>query len=436
MSLPQLTSLEEQEPRRLLATLSRLSQAAALGGERDLISIIVQAGAIWYDVDVRMYKRDLLGHFRLDTWLPGADLTLGPDDCGALADVSDSEFVRITSIADQERLGWNRLTGELMLLPIRMDARVQPRWLLVIPNWRDVEVKPTLLVLCQVLGLLLQHVAVNRAQGIRTGLMRRLTEGDGSLEQVSRAVLQELVTAVEAAEGRLLLWVSTALKPRTLAVVGAEERAPDSSPSVEAGQSVLTPERLVVPLAIGSGAIAAVELRAPAGAEFTVSQGLLAEAGAEVVRLWLMGAREQLLGEPERGPTDFEARVDQELAQARRFTEDGGLLVIDSVGAVEKPHARPVPDLPVREAVSKQLRASDLVGRLPGGKIGVLLLRIGASGVETVAGRMRQHFGELARLHGLPQPRMGKAVFPSAAKSAGALIAQAGSDAERYERSR
>ena len=46
---------------RLSSALRHLAGVADTGQERDLIDVVLQAAAIWYDLDVRGYRRNLHG---------------------------------------------------------------------------------------------------------------------------------------------------------------------------------------------------------------------------------------------------------------------------------------------------------------------------------------------------------------------------------------
>jgi len=63
---------ERQHSRRLLATLRFLRHLVETDTEADLAHAIVQAAAVWFDVDARIFQRELSGEFVLHTSLPGA----------------------------------------------------------------------------------------------------------------------------------------------------------------------------------------------------------------------------------------------------------------------------------------------------------------------------------------------------------------------------
>ncbi len=272
---------------RLSAIVRHLVRLADAGQEHELIDAVVQAAAIWYDMDARAYKRDLHGRFVLDTWLPGADLTSVPRDFSAFAVVAGPEVIRISSIAEQERLWWECLVGDLMMLPITAGAQSQPRWVVVISDWRDSHVDPDLLMLCQILGALLKEIAVRQVKEAQQRLLRRLVQSDESWEHLATVALKELVDVVDAAQGRLVVRLAEEIVPRTWASVGGEWT--ETPLPLKPGQSVASARRITVALALGQEVAAVVDMRPRDGVEFSFSQVLLGEAGAMVFGVWLAG---------------------------------------------------------------------------------------------------------------------------------------------------
>ena len=63
---------ERQQSRRLLATLRFVSGLVETDSESALGEAIVQAAAVWFDADARIFEREITGDFVLHTALPGA----------------------------------------------------------------------------------------------------------------------------------------------------------------------------------------------------------------------------------------------------------------------------------------------------------------------------------------------------------------------------
>jgi hypothetical protein len=427
---------EQRRLRRLFVTTRSLLQIAEdVDDEREVVMAVVQAAAIWHDVDARAYRRDLQGRFVLDVWLPGADLTVGPRDFSAFSVVS-GPVTRISSIGEQEQLGWHDLAGELVLLPIAASAQAQPRWVLAIPLETDGVVSPNLLVLCEVLGLCLDRMVARRAQELRKRLTRELIERDDAVTELANAALSQVAGFLGASQGRLVTGVgetqsTEGTEPRTMAAVGGDWTA-GPAPSLEPGQSIMTARRLTMTFSVGTRARTTIDLAAPEGSDFTITHGVLLESGVGVIRMWLAGVLDGAAAhvvEPEPTP-GFEVRVGEELARAKRFHLQTGVLVIDLAPGAERPAARRTA-LPIPDVVVRQLRTSDLVGRLEDGEICALLVHTGADGTTSAATRILQGLEKLAEEHELPHVALGATTIAMTDESVADVLARAKEDAAR-----
>lgn len=415
---------EDRHLRRLVATLHVLIERCESGLERELVSTVVQAVAIWYDLDVRAYRRDLQGRYVLDVWLSGADLVMGPKEFGADALRAGTDIVRISSIAEQEQLGWHNVPGELVLLPVAPRPKAAASWALAIPNLGEARVSPAILVLCRVLGVLIEQLAVQTAADLRERIMQRLAERDEPLAELAQAALEELARTSAATQVRLMLRRDEAAAAQQVAAVGPE--LTDTAPDVAVGQPLLSPQRMVFAMRVGAQGLALLDVRSAAEGGFTVSHARLTETAALLLSLWLTGARQgtrALPVEPGKpAASAFERRIEEEVTRAQRFHLPLGLVLIELV-PLEQAREAAVP-----RAVARQFRESDLVGRLATGEVATMLVHTGAQGVAAVATRLRQTLEDVARQHGLTRPRVGQAVFPDDATSAGELVARASQD--------
>lgn len=419
---------------RLSAALRHLVQVAGAGQERDLIDVVLQAAAIWYDLDVRGYRRNLHGRFVLEAWLPGADLSSAPRDFSGFATVSGCDVVRISSFAEQEQLGWHGLPGDLLMLPIPFDAQAQPRWVLVTSDKFDSPVDPCLLMLCQILGSLLQQSAAKAVEEVQQRLLHGLVQSDDPLEQVTTAALADLVSLVGGKQARLVVQKEGDTRTRTIASVGGDWIA-SPVPNSETGQSVVSPQRIAVWLDLGPGVVGVCDICPHANTEFTDTQGTLVEAGLMVLGVWLSGRLKGVTGERRAGvprsTADFESRIADEVQLGAHFNAAAGLLVMDvppSSGPVNTPS-------PVLQDLSRQIRSSDLAGRLDGGHLGVLFLRVGAEGLKAAGRRLRSRLDAVARGAGLPSVRLGLAAFAPGDESVASVAARARARAVRSESS-
>jgi len=420
---------------RLPSALRHLVQVAGAGQERDLIDVVLQAAAIWYDLDVRGYRRHLHGRFVLEAWLPGADLSSAPRDFSGFTTVSGCDIVRISSLAEQEQLGWHGVPGDLLMLPISFDAQAQPRWVLVTSDKFNSPVDPCLLMLCQILGALLQQSAAKKVEEVQQRLLNRLVQSDAPLEHVTAAAIKDLVNVVDGAQARLVVQTAGDARPRTMASVGGDWTA-TPLPTLESGQSVISAKRITISLALKPGVVAVFDMCPDTDTEFTDTQGTLVEAGLMVLGVWLSGRLKDITGEHRpsepRSTADFESRIADEVRLAARLNVPAGLLVMDvpSSSAPVVPRSTPSP---VLQDLSRQIRSWDLAGRLDGGQLGVLFLQVDAEGVKAAGNRIRRRLDALARWAGLPSVRLGLAAFAPGNESIASVVERARADAVRSE---
>ncbi len=427
---------EQRRLRRLFVTSRSLLQVAEeADDERELVTTVVQAAAIWHDVDARAYRRDLQGRFVLDVRLPGADLSVGPRDFSAFSVVS-GPVTRISSIGEQEQLGWNDLAGELALLPIASSAQAQPRWVLAIPIETDSMVSSNLLLLCEMLGACLDRMATRREHELRKRLIRDLVEREGVVADLGNAVLAEIVSFLGAGSGRLVTGVGAGTdvaegtEPRTMAEAGGAWTAGPTA-SLEPGQSLMTPQRLTMAFSVGNRATAIIDLTALEGADFSISHASLLDSAVSVLKTWLAGvldgaAAQAAETEPALG---FEARLGEELMRAKRAHLETGLIVIDLAPGAQRRDARVRANVP--SPVARQLRGSDVLGRLKSGEICALLVGTNAEGTEYAATRLYQSLEALARQHDLPGVTVGATTFNLADDSVPDVLARAEQNAKR-----
>ena len=427
---------EQRRLRRLFVTARSLLQVAEEAeDERELVMTVVQAAAIWHDVDARAYRRDLQGRFVLDVRLPGADLSVGPRDFSAFSVVS-GPVTRISTPGEQEQLGWNDLAGELALLPISASGQAQPRWVLAIPIETDSMVSSNLLLLCELLGLCLDRMAARRDQEMRKRLIRDVVDREDPVAELANAGLAQIASFLGAGQGRLVTGVGAGTdvpegtEPRPMAEVGGEWTGGPTA-SLEPGQSLMTPRRLTMAFSVGNKAVAIIDLIAPEGADFSISHASLLESAVGVLKTWFAGVLDGAAAQSvETEPAEaFEARIGDELTRAKKAPAEKGLIVIDLAPGAQRRDTRVRSNVP--SPVARQLRASDVLGRLKTGQICALLTDTTADGTSFAASRLLQTLAALAREHDLPTVSVGATTFNEADESVTDVIARAQEDAKR-----
>jgi hypothetical protein len=421
---------EGDELRRLSAVMRFLGHMRESADERQLLLSLIQAGAIWYDVDARVYRRELNGRFSLEAWLPGADVTNDPREIDVDAVLKPDAPTHISSINELEQHGWQSVQGEVLLLPIASADIV--RWILVVAGPVEREVEATLMVVCRSAGAVLDHIAERRGHEVRDRLVRRMATATGDFRPSVRAVVDEYLGAVAAAAARVAM-MRPSRRPVLLYSAGGELWTGEELPQVSPGAVELSARRIAIGFALGRGATGVIELLASPDRPFTVERADAALVGADVLGAWLAGvslgaAQAPAQGIPEEPAAPrFEETMREELARAGRLSLSGGVLVARVPGAA-------IPDPRVLSVVIRTvrtgLRSADLLGQLPGGEIAAVLVRTSPEGVAKAAVRVRERLDALARARQLPAVAVGHALYPAGAgESPAALVARARKEA-------
>ncbi len=411
--------------RRRSAVMRFLSHIRESASERDLMLSVIEAGAVWYDLDARAYRRELDGRFSLEAWLPGTDLSHDPRTLDVAAILSSREPTRISSINELEQLGWQSMQGEVVLLPIVASGEVSR--VLVVPGQVETEVEGILVAVCEAAGAVIDELVEQRGEEVRERLARRAGEVDGAFQACVREVAAEFETAVDAAAVRIA--VTRPGQPTvTVCSTGESEWALSPLPAVAPGATEAAASRLALGFSLGRGASGVVEFLAADERPFTVDRVQAAEAGLCVLSVWLAGISigfAKAPGEkPAHAPAEahaaapvppppappFEDAMRDELARADRLSLAGGVLVASLPGA-------PQPDPRVLSliihTVRGELRSADLLGQLAGGDVAAVLVRTSPEGVARAAERVRERLDQRARAGELPPVVLGHALYPA-----------------------
>jgi hypothetical protein len=418
---------EGDRPGRLSAVMRFLAHMRESASEQELVEALIQAAAVWYDLDARAYRRELNGRFVLEAWLPGADMTNAPHELDVLPLLSADGPTHISAIAELEQLGWQSEQGELLLLPIVSGDQV--RRLIAVTGVIEREIESTLILVCRSAGTVLDQLEAHRAQEIEARLAARMTAMRGNFQACVRAVIGEYVAVMDAAGARVVVRRQME-RPVTLYSTGGEAWATEPIPSIDPGAAEFHMDRMVFGFGLGNEATAVIELLASPDRPFSLGRARTARVGAEVLRTWLSGLS---VGASQRGADPrvqqapasppFEEAMKEELSRATRLSLSGGVLVASVPGAkIPDPRVMSV----IIQTVRGELRSSDLLGQLSTGEIAAVLVRTSAEGVAIAAVRVRQRLDALARQRRVPPVVVGHALYPAGVGgSPVALVARA-----------
>jgi hypothetical protein len=332
------------------------------------------------------------GRLATDGWLPGVVPAASPPKIDCAAFVAPAGSVRVSSMAAVD------------------------------------EAEANLAATCQVASAAIVQPADPQAHEVQLRLARRIAFGQGTLPVLTQEAFEDLLAAVGAARGRLVVRAPDATQATTLAVVGGWLTTMPI-PDLEPLRTEFGPDRIVTTVRLTGGGAAGAEFQAVDRVPLTRDQAFLAEAGMALLGTWLSGVTSaaagkpvQQVGEVRPAPT-LEDAIGGEMERVKRLSLKGGVLVAKFTNG-GPPRGWTVAS--VIEAMREELRSSDLLGQLPTGEITALLVRASADGVVSVACRVRERLEALACQRRLPPIELGHALYPDGgAESLSALVERA-----------
>jgi hypothetical protein len=417
--------------RRLSAVMRFLGHLRESPSERDLVHSLLQAAAVWYDLDARSYRRELNGRFALDAWLSGADVTHDPRELDVQDMLAPEGPVHISSLAELEQLGWAGLQSEMLLLPVVVGDSV--RRLVVVAGPVEREIEATMMLVCRSAGSVLDHLVERHGRALRDRLSATMAIAHGSFQACVRTVMEEYLAAVGTSGARVA--VRPPNHPAVTLFATGEGWATEPVPALRPGMAEVGTARIALAYGLGNEATAVVELLTTPARPFSLDQAHAARVGGGVLAVWLSGVSvgasrtgmDRVVADSAARPS-FEDQIQGELARARRLSLSGGVLVasVPGVGGATDPRVVST----VIRTVRAELRSSDLLGQLAGGDIAAVLVRTSADGVARAALRVRERLDELARGRQLPPVVVGHALYPPGViEPPAALVARARKEA-------
>ena len=414
---------ERQQSRRLLATLRFLKHLVETDVEADLGHAIVQAAAVWFDVDARIFARDLAGDFVLHTALPGAQIEESARRLNVAWLEGASDSVRLGSISE-----WGQSAGgsEVVLVPLSVAGN--PDWVLALIGSFPPDAESLFAVLGRIVGVQLETIRTRRRDRTREHFESLVEEGGSVPELLAVRIVRELTNTTSAASASLIL--NRHGRERRIVAIGTSAEAP-AAPTDALGPWRFTPTEFVCTLPLADGIFATLDLRAPAAEPFPRDAELVVRVAARVLQCWLAGAEPSLADltrETVRpAVSEFVRRIEEELERAKRFDLRLSLVLIDIPGTVSG-HLDATTIM--KDAVRQELRGSDVLGSMNGDRLAALLTHTDGVGSHKVAGRLRRRLGEAAGRLNVPGVTVGSAAFSPECRTAQALLAQAAQDAQ------
>jgi hypothetical protein len=412
---------ERLQGRRMLAVLRFLAHLATLQSESDITAAVVHAAAVWFDVDARIYSRDLAGDLGLHTNLPGTPDASSSDRLSSLLIDDAPRMKRFTSTADIDGLRW--AVPQALLVPIPVEGSAP--WVLALGGVFTPEAETVFQTVAETMGLHLGRLAIAQAAEIRGRLESIAAGSTRAFELAAMDVLREVMRETGAGSGVITLF--DAGGSRRVAAVGSAAGT-DTVPAAP----LMASDQIVYPIAIGAGVDAVLELIPAPDARFSPQVRLIAHEAASVLRRILAAPAAAPAAATDRPQTEtseittaFVARITEELERAKRFDLGLSMLLID----LASPAVRADTLDAVVTNLRQELRGSDVLGLVGAGRIAALLVHTDGAAVGVVVARVRQRLEHVLRGKELTTVRLGRGVFSQDCKTASDLLARASQDA-------
>jgi GGDEF domain-containing protein len=427
---------ERQNSRRLLATLRFLRHLVDTDTEADLSEAVVQAAAVWFDADARIYERDLAGDYVLHTALPGADVEEAGRRLNSLSLAGSNEVTRLRGVPE----GWQPAAGsEVVLVPLSSAGATE--WVLALIGGIPQDAEVVFPILGRVVGVQLEAMRARRRDRVRERVESLLVAGGRSVDTIAAQIVGELAETTGASSAALAL--NRQGRWRRLVNIGSIAPAPSTGAGAQSDW-LFTSDQFVCEFQLNAGVRAVLELRPGSGKTFSPDAALVTRVTAGLLHVWLRGAEPALSVPAQAAPvarlpeptvremippamSAFLGRIEEEMERARRFDLRLSLVLIDVPWQMPA-EGEAVAQL--QEALRRELRGSDVLGKMNGQRVAALLTHTDAPGSHKVVGRVRRRLAEAARQLNLGGITIGHAAFSPDCRTAEALVSQAMRDAE------
>lgn len=407
-----------QRSRRLSAALAFLEHLLAAADPAGVARALVQAAAVWLDADARVYRRDAGGDYVLHTRLPGADV---PERAKRLRGATiDAVPGTIRPISSGEIV--EGATSAIYAVPLATTAEID--WILMLGAPLEAIDASVMKVIARVAGIRLETLAQARIDHMR-GEVALAVQIDGRpSEVVCLDVLATLLGGTGGAAGSL--WLVDRGQVRRLASLGPRPIETSPPPSEPPSESSCTADRIALRLTLGVDVAAWLDVSAATGTELHADAAFLLRGSATVLQAWLSGAalplREAPLTIDVPVLQPFLSRLEEELALAKRLDRRLALVLVD-LGSAASPEAHTVNRL--QDALRRELRGSDVLGRMDGHQLAALLIETDAQGLGAVTHRLKRRIEQTAEALNLNTVTIGHAALSPACRTAEAMVGYA-----------
>ncbi len=412
---------EARSGQRLAAVMDVIETLRGLDSDRTIVALTMEAIALWYDADVRVYRQDVSGAFMLHACLPGVSRESAAAELVGHQIWGRDDVFGFESLRELEELGWEGQALDTLFVPLSIDESTE--WLVTVSGAVDPSAKATLGFVGRTVGSLLTELERNAAERLRRKVGSILTFGDAPFPATAQIALEAIAVESGATSAQLTIYYEPDAGP-----VLSVRWGPGAGDAVfiEAETTTIASDRLALSATAGSGVTAVLTLRRESGG-FAPAAVRLARAATSLLAIWVSGA----LTRP------HEVRIPAETGYASAFVTrllgqvDGlGRLTIGGAVAVMLPDITAPTGFElddVVQIVQDQVRSSDVVAVVEATGAGVLLPEASREVAIAIVGRLL----DAARKVGMTAARVGIATFTPSSESPETLLRRALMNARR-----
>lgn len=296
---------QEQLTHRSRALASFVADLQQFSDEGELLNALLQAIAVWHDVEPCAYVRDLAGQFILRATLPGTDVSALPTslEAGAVMEATAGgagEWPVLT------QLGWRGKGTPLLTL---VSSGSLEEWLIALTGPHESDVNDQLQPMLRGFAAGMERVREREARKLRQQLWDALIvwPDPADLAGLGRVLLGIVARGVEATHGVLRV----ANEEEAAASAGALVRS-DGEPPYLVRDGYFTADALGMSFPLGGGRIASMELRRGDRGAFRSSNVTALLAVRPLLGAWLSALRET---------SEWDASFAQDQTRVLRFSD-------------------------------------------------------------------------------------------------------------------
>lgn len=360
--------------------LDRLSSLCRLLGDtaqnrtgRDVVAAFAEALAIWHDFEVCGYVEAADGEFLRDVALAGADASASPLSIQPASLPEGARLHRLTRI-EAERLGFSS-GRDLMVM--RLGDSVSS-WLITVSGDFAARDTTRLERYLQPLEQAIACVAEAATARVVASLARHLLDDDRPAEEQASRALDDVKSSLGMESAALTLATATGVP-----LLSASSASGHGQPSGRVDSRHLSIVRR-----LPQHHTMAMSVWWSAGRRVTRRDHHAVDAAADLFESWVRRVARQTKDQGERRAAP--RKYDEDLERMARQAVEGGIPVTAVVLSFSDAALRPGLTRARIGRLREHVRATDLVGRLDEGEIGMLLHNAPENEARAVSARLQQ----------------------------------------------